>query len=81
MYKNKQNESPIKSGQIGAEIMAETINYTVQEFSNDIKNIFKGVYNDFKNKAFDEYKFELTPLDFEDFVDSVNANLIKCLVT
>ena len=41
--------------------MAETLTYKVQKYTEDIKNIFKGVYNDFKNKAYSEYKFELEP--------------------
>lgn len=60
--------------------MAETLTYKIQEYSDDIKNIFKGVYNDFKNKAYSDYKFELEPLDYEDFCLSVNNGLIKCLV-
>lgn len=60
--------------------MAEALTYKVQSYTDDIKNIFKGVYNDFKNKAFDEYKFELAPLEYEDFVQSVNDGLIQCLV-
>ncbi len=60
--------------------MPETITYKVQEYTDNIKNIFKGVYNDFKNKAFSEYKFELEPLDYEDFTASVNEGLIKCLI-
>lgn len=60
--------------------MTETLQYIVQEYSDEFKNIFKGVYNDFKTKAYSEYKFELEPLEFEDFVSSVNADLIKCIV-
>lgn len=60
--------------------MTEALTYKVQSYSDDIKSIFKGVYNDFKNKAFDEYKFELAPLEYEDFVQSVNDGLIQCLV-
>ena len=60
--------------------MPETLSYTVKEYSDEFKNIFKGVYNDFKNKAYSEYKFELEPLDFDDFITSVNENLINCLI-
>ena len=60
--------------------MSETLTYKVQLYNDDIKNIFKGVYNDFKNKAFSEYKFELAPLDYDDFVQSINDGLIQCLV-
>lgn len=60
--------------------MAETLTYKIQEYTDDIKNIFKGVYNDFKNKAYSDYKFELEPLEYDDFCLSVNNGLIKCLV-
>ena len=60
--------------------MSETMQYTVKEYSNDLKNIFKGAYMDFKNKAYSEYKFELEPLDYEDFIDSVSDGLISCLI-
>lgn len=60
--------------------MPETLLYTVKEYSNEFKSIFKGVYNDFKNKAYSEYKFELEPLEYEDFIESVNENLIDCLI-
>lgn len=60
--------------------MSETLTYKVQLYNDEIKNIFRGVYNDFKNKAFSEYKFELAPLDYDDFVQSINDGLIQCLV-
>lgn len=60
--------------------MPETLLYTVKEYSDDFKNIFRGVYNDFKNKAYSEYKFELEPLEYDDFVQSVNEKLISCLI-
>lgn len=46
---------------------------------NDYKS-FAPVYNDFREKAFDEYMFELEPLQFEDFIDAVEKKLIECLV-
>ena len=60
--------------------MPETMQYTVTKYSNELKNIFKGVYMDFKNKAFSEYKFELEPLEYEDFIESVSNGLIRCLI-
>ena len=42
--------------------MTETLSYKVQTYNDEYKNIFKGVYNDFKNKAYSLYKFELEPL-------------------
>ncbi len=46
---------------------------------NDYK-IFKPIYTDFKNKAYSEYKFELEPLEFEDFIQALEKNLINCIV-
>lgn len=60
--------------------MQDTLTFKVQKYNDDIKNIFKGVYNDFKQKAYSEYKFELEPLEYEEFTSSVNEGLIDCLV-
>ncbi len=46
---------------------------------NDYK-AFVTVYNDFRDRAVDEYKFELEPLGFDDFIDAVEKKLIECLV-
>lgn len=59
--------------------MTET-NYEVELLSGSTFKIFKGVYNDFKSKAVSEYKFELAPLDYEDFIDAVEKNYLKCIV-
>lgn len=47
--------------------------------SSDYKS-FAPVYDDFRTRAVEEYKFELEPLGFEDFTEAVSKNLIKCLV-
>lgn len=60
--------------------MTETLTYKVEKYSDEYKNIFKGVYNDFKNRAFSEYKFELEPLEYDDFTNSVKEGLIDCLI-
>ena len=41
---------------------------------------FETVYEDFVNRAVSEYNFELAPLGFEDFIESYEKGLIKCLV-
>lgn len=46
---------------------------------NDYKG-FATIYNDFRNRAVEEYMFELEPLGFEDFADAVEKKLIECLV-
>lgn len=54
--------------------------YKVVKYSDNLKIIFKGVYNDFLSKAYVEYKFEIEPLEYDDFVISVNNKLIDCLI-
>ncbi len=59
--------------------MAE-MNYEVELLDNSTFKIFKGVYNDFKSKAVNEYKFELEPLPYEEFVNAVENDYLKCIV-
>lgn len=59
--------------------MTETT-YKVEFLTSNISKIFAGVYNDFKTKAVSEYKFELEPLNYDEFVDAVEKNHLKCLV-
>ncbi len=60
--------------------MAETTNYEIELLNESTYKIFKGVYNDFKSKAVDEYKFELEPLEYEEFIDAVEKDYLKCIV-
>ncbi len=41
---------------------------------------FRPVYEDFRNRAVCDYNFELEPLSFDDFIDSVKKELIKCII-
>ena len=59
--------------------MAE-MNYGVELLESGTFKIFKGVYNDFKSKAVSEYKFELEPLEYEEFIDAVENGYLKCIV-
>ena len=59
--------------------MAET-NYEVEVLNGTTFKIFKGVYNDFKSKAVSEYKFELEPLEYEEFIETVEKNYLNCIV-
>lgn len=59
--------------------MADT-SYEVELLNSNIYKFFAGVYNDFKAKAVDEYKFELEPLPYEEFIDAVEKNYMKCIV-
>ena len=59
--------------------MADT-SYEVELLNSNIYKFFAGVYNDFKAKAVSEYKFELEPLPYEEFVDAVEKDYMKCIV-
>lgn len=54
--------------------------YEAQILTRDLYKIFAGVYSDFRVAALNEYKFELDPLSYEDFIDSIEKNLLKCIV-
>lgn len=60
--------------------MSNNSTYKVEKYNDNLKNIFKGVYSDFLSKAYIEYKFEIEPLTYDDFIQSVNDNLIDCLI-
>lgn len=53
--------------------------YKVEVLTRENSLIFKGLYKDFYSKAISEYRFELPPLEFEEFVDAVDEGMIKCL--
>ena len=56
------------------------MNYEVELLDSSTFKIFKGVYNDFKSKAVSEYKFELEPLEYEEFISAVENGYLKCIV-
>lgn len=41
---------------------------------------FENLYDDFRRKAKAEYNFELEPLDYDGFLESIDKDLIKCIV-
>lgn len=59
--------------------MTENI-FEARLLTNEDYKAFAVVYNDFRTRAIEEYKFELEPLGYEDFVDSIEKKLIECLV-
>src|SRR5574344_1188293 len=54
--------------------------YEAKELPPELQKIFAGVYSDFRVAAINEYKFELEPLSYEDFIRSTEKGLIKCIV-
>ena len=59
--------------------MSETT-YEVELLNSNLHKFFAGVYKDFKAKAISEYKFELEPLSYEEFIDAVEKDYMKCIV-
>lgn len=55
-------------------------NYEARLITKEDYKAFSSVYNDFRDRAFEEYKFELEPLGFDDFIQAIEKNLINCLV-
>lgn len=51
-----------------------------EPYNNEHKKILAGVYNDFRNNAAKDYKFELAPLSYEKFIESIEKKLIECIV-
>ena len=54
--------------------------YQVEFLKEDKYRLFKGLYTDFVAHAVSDYKFELEPLDFEDFIDAVEKDYMKCII-
>lgn len=54
--------------------------YEAQPLTKALHRIFAGVYSDFRNAAVQDYKFELEPLSYEEFLESVENELVQCIV-
>ena len=60
--------------------MAKLVLNSAKKLTKDYYKVFNGVYNDFKIHSKEAYKFELDPLPYEDFLESVDAGLIDCYI-
>lgn len=60
--------------------MANITIYKVEPYNPDYFKIFSGVYNNFKQTAASDYNFELDPLDYDNFIKSVEKGLLNCLI-
>lgn len=54
--------------------------YELSILNEKYHKIFQGVYNDFRLRARTDYKFEIDPLLYEDFLDSIEKGLINCII-
>lgn len=60
--------------------MANITIYKVEPYNNSYYRIFSGIYNDFRQNAATDYNFELSPLEYDDFIKSVEQGLLNCLI-
>ncbi len=54
--------------------------YEIAVLEEKYFRVFQGAYNDFRLRARTDYKFEIDPLFYEDFLDSFKKGLINCIV-
>ena len=54
--------------------------YEIAVLEEKYFRVFQGAYNDFRLRARTDYKFEIDPLYYEDFIDSFNKGLISCII-
>lgn len=60
--------------------MANLTIYKTELYNETYRRIFTGVYNDFKENAIRDYKFELEPLSYDDFIKSIKEGLLQCII-
>lgn len=58
----------------------EKTNYETAILTSNLYKIFIGVYNDFRSAASSDYMFELPPLEYQEFIDAVDKEYVKCIV-
>lgn len=58
----------------------QEINYQVEFLTEEKFRLFKGLYSDFIAHAISDYHFELSPLTYEEFIEAVSNDTIKCII-
>lgn len=54
--------------------------YQTQPLSGQYFKMFTGIYNDFCQKAREDYKFEIDPLNYTDFINCFEKGLLECIL-
>lgn len=54
--------------------------YQTRVLSENYFKIFAGVYNDFRTKCAQDYKFEIEPLNYDEFIEYFTKKLINCII-
>ena len=60
--------------------MSKIKTYETAKLTERYYKTFAGVYNDFKMRAAEDYKFELEPLEYDEFIDALQKNLMECII-
>ena len=60
--------------------MANITIYKTEVYNSSYYRIFSGVYNDFRQNAAVDYNFELEPLEYDNFIKSIEQGLLRCIV-
>ncbi len=60
--------------------MGNILIYKAEVYKPEYYRIFSGVYEDFRSKAKTAYNFELDALNYDDFIKSINDELIHCII-
>ena len=60
--------------------MANITIYKVESYNSKYYRIFSGIYNDFRQNATIDYNFELSPLEYDKFIKSIEQGLLNCLI-
>lgn len=61
-------------------MQTEIINKEVKLFTSEYYGSFEHLYENFRQNAVSEYKFELEPLNYKSFIESFQNKLIKCII-
>lgn len=54
--------------------------YQTKVLSENYFKIFAGVYNDFRLKCAKDYKFEIDPLNYQDFIEYFKKKVLSCIL-
>ncbi len=60
--------------------MANLTIYKVEPYNPNYYKLLSGIYNDFRRNASADYNFELEPIDYDNFIKSIEKGLLNCLV-
>ena len=58
----------------------QNLNFRVEKIDPDNIPDFKELYLNFKQRAFADYKFELTPLEYDDFLNAIKSGMLTVIL-